>query len=232
MSIEIGTVVRAGTEHSAIILAGSILEVKRSNTKGLKNTFSSVDEWAASLGVETSSLTYTRASAKPTKLDRIFKYNVGTPHWRIAKDLLDHYNTKIHVYQIYNTASTKEQITKVQITLLKLDLNPPEFHPMWQNFPVNVEHARNYHETELRQLRSNIAREGHREASKSYFTYIINPHVFIKKGDKMIPLSYNEANQHVVVRRSGYERFEDYTGSTPEFWVLWQRKFSKLRVAF
>ena len=234
-----GTVIRVGTGHSAIVLANGVLEVKRDNVRKLKNHFASAADWAASLGVDVTTLVYSAAecrSSKPTKLDRIFSYTAETPHWRIAKDLLEHYNTKTYQTTTLDVKSLKNQLAEIQIKLLKLELDPPEFDPMWSFYTdqnLKYTSAREYHEGTLRHLRKQLAKEGNVPAGKVYFSYMTNPHVFIKKGDQMVPLSYHEAEQKVIVGRAGYDRFEDYTGITttaPEFWVQWQRKFTKLRV--
>lgn len=239
MSQQSGTVIRVGTAHSAIVLANGVLEVKRDNVRKLKNHFASAADWAASLGVDATTLVYTAAGVykKPTKLYRIFSYTADTPHWHIAKELLEHYNTKVIPSWTLDIKSLNTQIAQTQITLLKLELDPPEFDPMWsmcdgldQN--VKYQHAREYHERILTQLHRRLAKQGNTPARRVYQIYTSNPHVFIKKGDEMMPLSYCEAEQKVVVARAGYDRFEDYTGITamPEFWVQWQRKFTKLRV--
>ena len=238
LSQQLGTIIRAGTTHSAIVLADGVLEVKRDNLRKLKNHFASAADWAASLGVDVTTLVYSTASTstKPTKLDRIFSYTAETPHWRIAKDLLDHYRTKLITSRSLDIKSLKAQVTQAEITLLKLDLDPPEFDPMWSMYDgldQNAKYlsAREYHENTLRYLRKRLAKEGNVPAAKVYFSYMTNPHVFIKKGDQMVPLCYNEAEQKVVVGRTGYNTFEDYTGiTTTEFWVQWQRKFTKLSV--
>ena len=232
-----GTVIRAGTAHSAVILANGVLEVKRDNVRKLKNHFASAADWAASLGVDATTLVYTAAGAykKPTKLDRIFSYTADTPHWRIAKDLLDHYSTKVFQYGSIDIKSLNTQIAQAQITLLKLNLDPPEFDPMWSMYQtldptLKYQSAREYHENHLNRLRKRFAKQGNTPARRVYQIYTSNPHVFIKKGDEMLPLSYCEAEQKFVVGRTGYNRFEEYTGTMPEFWVQWQRKFTKLRL--
>jgi len=239
MSQQPGTVIRLGTAHSAIVLASGVLEVKRDNVRKLKNHFASAADWAASLGVDATTLVYSAASVykKPTKLDRIFSYTADTPHWCIAKDLLEHYNTKVIMSRTLDIKSLNSQIAHAKITLLKLDLDPPEFEPMWSMYQtldptLKYQHAREYHERILTHLHKRLAKQGNTPARRVYQIYTSNPHVFIKKGDEMMPLSYCEAEQKVVVARAGYDRFEDYTGITamPEFWVQWQHKFTKLRL--
>lgn len=226
-----GTMIRDSTHSTAIVMDDrSLLEVKRDHQKGLKNKFATVEAWAASLGTTPATLTYEQPragrSARPTKLERVFRYEVGCPQWQIAKDLLDHFNTKIRA--TYRFEPVKNLITKVQIKLLKLELDPPEFEGSWA---TSVEHARGYHEVELQHLRARLEQNGDHVASQpSYCTYISNPHVFIKKGDTMLPLGYNEQDKVVVVRGQGYRTFQDYTQTPSEFWALWQGKLTKLRV--
>ena len=234
-----GALIRNSDHSTAIMMAdGSVLEVKRDHIRGLKNSFSSLNAWATSFGTTPASFNYTASQqkSKTNKLSRVFKYADEAPHWKFAKDLLDHYNTKIHTYRTYYFKALTIQITEVKITLLKLDLDPPEFHSMWQHWahPTTVEQAREYHQLELNQMLKRCEREGDSPAHKLYFTHILNPHVFIKKGDEMVPLSYNEADKKIVIGRKGYDRFEEYTDGNryPEFWVQWQRKFTKISVEF
>lgn len=175
-----GALIRNSDHSTAIMMAdGSVLEVKRDHIRGLKNSFSSLNAWATSFGTTPASFNYTASQQKSNtnKLSRVFKYADEAPHWKFAKDLLDHYNTKIHTYRTIDFKALTIQITQVKITLLKLDLDPPEFHSMWQHWahPTTVEQAREYHQLELNQMLKRCEREGDRPVHKLYFTHILNP---------------------------------------------------------
>jgi len=229
------------TDATAIVMAdGSLLEVKRGGVKGLKNNFSSAAAWAESLGVSTSTLTYSspapRASSSThvNKLDRVFSYGPDVAHWQIAKDMLDHFKTKVHFGSSGGVQqSTNDLLIKTQITLLKLNLSTPEYEQGEGWFATRpIEEARRWYSTYVESLRRRVEAEGPAASRVRYSQWISNPHVYIKIGDAMHALAYNEVAKKVIVGREGFDRFQDITGGPAEFWAMWQGKITKMTCAF
>ena len=262
-----GTMVRNGFTDTAIIMGGylgnvSVLEVKRNNVRNMKNVFSSVDEWATSLGVEASTLTYSernsqqtngapsdgaptngaRTNGSPTngsptngsptngsprtkallRMKSVFRYEAGTPDWAIAKDIVSTFGGRSYS-SIYDPISIKNEITKCQIALLKMELDPPEFEMLsWSN---SLEAARGYQKTHLIVLRKKLEEVMSVDCS----VFIRNPRVFIKKDGEMLPLNYHQEKKKVVVNSVGYDHFYEYTPS-PEIWVHWHNKMTLIDI--
>lgn len=239
MSQPYGTLVRSTlvTDATAIVMHDdSLLEVKRGGVKGLKNKFASAAAWAESLGVSITTLTYStpspRTSVKATKLDHVFSYGPDIPHWQIAKDLLDHFNTKMFNGGVRQ--STNDLLIKAQITLLKLNLSTPQYDDgedaWWSGRPI--EETRRWYSSYVESYRRQAEREGPAASKARYCQYISNPHVYIKVGDTMQVLAYNKEAKKVVVDKDGFDRFQDITEGPVEFWAMWNGKITKLSCAF
>ena len=243
MSHSYGTLVRSSliTDATAIVMAdGGLLEVKRGGVKGLKNNFSSAAAWAESLEVSTSTLTYSSpaprvsSSTRSNKLDRVFSYGPDTPHWQIAKDMLDHFKTKVHFGSNGGVGeSTNDLLIKCQIRLLKLNLSRPQYEEGDTWLPRQpIEEARRWYSSYLESYRRQAEREGPAASRVRYHQWISNPHVYMKIGDTMHALAYNEAAKKVIVDKDGFDRFQDITGGPVEFWAMWQGKITKMTCTY
>jgi len=244
MSYRTGTILRNGFTDSAVVLKdGSIYELKRDGrafnhmNKDERRTFVDVASWRASLS-KVDEIKEDNVFARVPKTpmtSRVFSYPPDAPHWEIAADILMYFKcrTNCHV----ETLKEKQQgLVKAKIALLKLDLDPPQFDdPLILAFLRTVEGAKGYIETSINHYNSRIAEYSKYNNGAAYYAYVVNnPKVFVKytNSDEMLPLGVHVDSEQIVLNRCGYKTFQEATKSPemPEFWVLWNKKMTKLRV--
>ena len=239
-SYRTGTILRNGFIDSAVVLNdGSIYELKRDgrsfnrSNSDERRTFLDVASWRASLSnvdTITKDNVFERVPKEPLT-SRVFQYSADMPHYEIALDLLRQFKSRTDCH--VETAKEKQQgLLKAKIALLKLELDPPEFDSETMGCHTTVEGAKHYIETYMAYYKSRVAEYSKYKNGIAYYCSAVhNPKVFIKCGDEMVPLGVDEASGQVVLNRNGFRTFTEATQTyIPEFWALWNKKLTKLRV--
>jgi len=241
MSYRTGTILRNGFTDSAVVLKdGSIFELKRDGrafthiNKDERRTFLDVASWQASLSnvdTITKDNVFERAPKEPLT-SRVFQYSADLPQYEIALDLLRQFKSRTGCH--VETAKEKQQgLLKAKIALLKLELDPPEFDEREAvGYHTTVQGAKGYLETTMDYYKSRVAEYSkYKNGTAYYCSAVHNPKVFVKCGDEMVPLGVDEASGQVVLNRNGFRTFMEATQTyMPEFWALWNKKLTKLRV--
>lgn len=230
-----GDIIRNGNTDTALILKDNrVLELKRagiSYKKDARKTFATVEEWCASL--TNPVLTVNTRIPRGRKVDRIFKYNADVPHWQIVKDLLDHFGLEINTIPITSDA---QNLIKTTISLLKLDLEPPEIPLYLQLKNASVKEAR----IELMRwsdiLEKRIAFDPYGSRKTRYYGQSVNNRtLFVKSGDQMFPLSVNLESKHIILGQMGYSKFSEVvecdSNGLPEFWATCNHQLMKINVS-
>ena len=241
MSYTPGTMLRNGFTDTAIVLKdGSIFELKRAGRRlyaSDRRTFSDVAAWRASLNIDTTteivSEPKTPKAPKVSLTSRAFHYSADVPHPEIALDLLKHFKCRTDC-RVDSLKTWQQEMVKVKIDLLKLELDPPEFDRTVFASTTQVENVKSYYLNWMRACSIHIAELSKLPNSTVYKPIIAhyNPKVFIKSGNEMVPLAVHEPSGHIVLNGTGYKTFQEATQSSeqPEFWALWNKKLTKLDV--
>jgi hypothetical protein len=230
-----GDILRNGKTDTALILKDNrVLELKRagiSYKKDARKIFPTVEDWSASL--TSPVITVNSHIPRERKIDRIFKYTADVPHWQIAKDLLDHFGLEINTVPI---TSDTQNLIKATISLLKLDLEPPELplHLQLQNSSVKDARIELMRWTNI--LEKRIASDPYGSRKTRYYGGSVNNRtLFVKSGDQLFPLSVNVDSKHIILGQFGYSKFSEVVAcdenGLPEFWATWNHTIMKINVS-
>jgi len=244
MSYTPGTMLRNGFTDTAIVLKdGSIFELKRGGRSlyaSDRRTFTDVTAWRASLNIDTTTEIVSEPKApkapKVTLTSRVFQYTADVPHSEIAVDLLKHFKSRTDC-RVDSLKVWQQEMVKVKITLLKLELDPPEIDRTVFASTTTVENVKPYYENWMTACKVHIAELSKSPNSTVYHPVIAryNPKVFVKIGNEMVPLAVHEESGHVVLNRAGYKKFSDAVpcgpDGLPEFWAFSNKKMAKLDVS-
>jgi hypothetical protein len=248
MSYTPGTMLRNGFTDTAVVLKdGSIFELKRAGRRlyaSDRRTFSDVAAWRASLNVDTTTeivsvpKTSVTNAPKVSLTSRVFQYTADVPHSEIALDLLKHFKSRTDC-RVDSLKIWQQEMVKVKIALLKLELDPPEIDPeiFGSSCIPSVDTAKHYYRRWTNLCTTRIAEYSKLPSSTVYCPTIayFTPKVFVKIGNEMVPLAVHEESGHVVLNRTGYKKFADAApcgpDGLPEFWALSNKKMTKLDVS-
>lgn len=239
MSYTCGTILRNGLTDSALILKdGTVFELKRDGrafnncNKDTRRTFVDAAAWSASLSKVEAITTETRSPKAPKAplTSRVFHYTADVPHSQIALDLLKHFKSDTFC-RVDSAKVWQQDMIKTNISLLKLELDPPEF----DGARMTLEGAKEYLPYWKNLCMSRIAEYSTYPNSTVYLTNIMyfSPKVFVKCNNEMVPLGVHEASGHIVLNRVGFKTFAAAVAADglPEFWALWNKKLTKLDVS-
>ena len=237
---------RNGVTDTAVVLKdGSVFELKRDGrtfnytNRGERRTFADADAWRASLSVDSTAelVSTTQPKPKASLTSRVFQYTADVPHSQIAVDLLKHFKSNTHC-RVDSLKVWQQELVKVKIDLLMLELDPPEIDRTVFASTTTVENVKPYYENWMTACKVHIAELSKSPNSTVYHPVIAryNPKVFVKCSDpdEMVPLGVHEASGHIVLNGAGFKNFADAapcgSDGLPEFWVLWRNKMTKLNV--
>ena len=235
---------RNGFADSALVLKdGTVYELKRDGrafnncNKDTRRTFVDVASWRASLRNVEAITTETRSPKAPLT-SRVFSYSADVPHSQIALDLLTHFKSDTYC-RVDSAKVWQQDMIKTKISLLKLELDPPEFDRAAVGYHTTVIGAKEYLTEWMKTCTSRITEYSTYHNSTVYIANIIyfSPKVFVKCSDpdEMVPLGVHEASGHIVLNRNGFKTFADAApcgpDGLPEFWAFCNKKLTKLNVS-
>ena len=246
MSYTPGMILRNGTTDSVIVLKdGTLYELKRdgltfpSSRVAERKRFPDAAAWRASLSADNGLTTtkpgeYVKPSRKIKILNRTFEYSAGTPHSQIAYDILTHFKSDTGCYHS-NAKNIQQELLKMKIASMKLELDPPEYDPKMTGGPKCYDQDKMHFERSIQYWTSRIKEHNKYKDSTIYNAYATyKPKVFVKMNDVMVPLGVHEGLGKVVLNKNGYNSFGEATSvgpdGLPEMWVFCRKKFTKLSV--